>query len=266
MLREALAGARSGRGRLVLIAGEPGIGKSALAARFAAELHDQGVPVAWGRAWEFADAPPYFPLWPCLRALAVALPGSEGDRLDEQGVFRLWEEVLAALAAAATVVEVDAIQHKAHWRKASVEEIREGIQAALDGTPNWVIDGTCEHEVGDFIASRADLIVWLDLPLAVKLVRLLRRSWRRVRTREVLWNGNVETWRDVFVGRDSVVAHPLRTHFRHRRRTLARPDRAKLVRLRSTSEVNEWLSAMQQRRDPGEARQPRTVQGRPTGR
>ena len=38
---------------------------------------------------------PTFRCGPCLRALAVALPGSGGDRLDEPAVFRLWEEVLA---------------------------------------------------------------------------------------------------------------------------------------------------------------------------
>ena len=146
-------------------------------------------------------------------------------------------------------VEIDAIQHKPHWNKASVEEIRMGIHAALQGQSRWVIDGTCEREVGDFIASRADLLVWLDLPLIVKLVRLLRRSWRRVQTREVLWNGNVETWGDVFVGRDSVLAHPLRTHFRQRRQMLARPNHANIVRLRSTREVGEWLSRMQRQRD-----------------
>jgi adenylate kinase family enzyme len=58
-------------------------------------------------------------------------------------------------------VEVDAIQHKAHWRKASVEEIGTGIHEALEGKSNWVIDGICEREVGDFIVSRADVIVWL---------------------------------------------------------------------------------------------------------
>lgn len=140
-------------------------------------------------------------------------------------------------------VEVDAIQHKAGWIKATVDEISAGIHAALDGRSRWVIDCTCEREVGKFIAVNADLIVWLDLPLGVKLRRLFCRSWRRVRSREILWNGNVETWRDVFVGRDAVVVHPLRTHFRHRRRMLAREDHHKIVRLRNAGEVSAWLAA-----------------------
>jgi adenylate kinase family enzyme len=146
-------------------------------------------------------------------------------------------------------VEVDAIQHQAHWRLASAEEIAAGIHAALDGKPRWVIDCLCEREVGDFVSGSADVIVWLDLPLVVKLARLVRRSWRRVRTREVLWNGNFETWRDVFVGRGAVLVHPLRTHFRHRRGMLARPDRSKIVRLRSAREAAEWLSTMRRRPD-----------------
>ena len=144
----------------------------------------------------------------------------------------------------ADFVEVDAIQHKEGWELATAEAIQVGIHAALDGRSRWVIDGTCEREVGDFISSRADLIVWLDLGLIVKLVRLFRRSWRRVRTREVLWNGNIETWRDVFFGRDAVLVHPLRTHFPARRRTLARPDQEKILRLRSAKEINLWLKAL----------------------
>jgi ABC-type glutathione transport system ATPase component len=52
-----------------------------------------------------------------------------------------------------------------------------------------------------------------------------------------------------FVGRDSVVAHPLQTHFRHRRRMLARADRAKILRLRSRGEVEAWLAGMRGGRD-----------------
>ena len=89
-----------------------------------------------------------------------------------------------------------------------------------------------------------DVILWLDLPLLLKLGRLCRRSWRRVRTREVLWNGNVETWRDVFVGKDSVLVDATLAHFRQRRTFPTRPDAQKIVRLRTPSEVDRWLSSV----------------------
>lgn len=77
------------------------------------------------------------------------------------------------------------------------------------------------------------------------------RDRRRERSGEDDANGNVETWRDVFVGRDAVLVHPLRTHFRHRRRMLARPEQAKIVRLRGARELEAWVSTLQLRRqDP----------------
>jgi tetratricopeptide (TPR) repeat protein len=66
-LGEALADAANGRGGgLVLISGEPGIGKTTLAATFARRARGQGAQVAWGGAWEDSGAPPY---WPWVQAL-----------------------------------------------------------------------------------------------------------------------------------------------------------------------------------------------------
>jgi adenylate kinase family enzyme len=147
----------------------------------------------------------------------------------------------------AVFVEVDALQHKAGWTRATAEELGASIRSALEHESRWVIDGLCEREVGDFVRGQADLIIWLDLPLLLKLVRLFRRSWRRVRRREVLWNGNVETWRDVFLGRDAVLVHPLRKHFPQRRQILARPDAIRILRLRSPRQVARWLALFPER-------------------
>jgi adenylate kinase family enzyme len=139
-------------------------------------------------------------------------------------------------------VELDAIQHKAGWQKASPDEIAAAVRAALEGQPVWVIDSTCKRELGTYVTDRADVIVWLDMPLLLKLSRLVRRSWRRVTRREVLWNGNQESWRDVLVGRDAVLIHPLRTHLRARRTILARAEYGKIIRLRSPAQLARWLA------------------------
>ncbi|MFL5911074.1 MAG: BTAD domain-containing putative transcriptional regulator, partial [Gaiellaceae bacterium] len=56
----------AGRGRLVLVGGEPGIGKSRLLAQLGDRAAARGVRVLWGRAWEAGGAPAY---WPWLQAL-----------------------------------------------------------------------------------------------------------------------------------------------------------------------------------------------------
>ena len=56
-LRNAWSGARGGPPQLWLIAGEPGIGKTRLAAEFASAVHGDGAPVLYGRAYPEALTP-----------------------------------------------------------------------------------------------------------------------------------------------------------------------------------------------------------------
>jgi hypothetical protein len=66
LLGAALNDARSGRGRLVLLSGPPGIGKSRLAAEFIEMMVDEGVLTMIGRSWEAGGAPAY---WPWVQAI-----------------------------------------------------------------------------------------------------------------------------------------------------------------------------------------------------
>ncbi len=59
-LREALEDALSGRGRLVMLVGEPGIGKTRTAQEFAAHATLRGARVLWGRCHSTQGAPPYW--------------------------------------------------------------------------------------------------------------------------------------------------------------------------------------------------------------
>ena len=75
-LDEILAGARGGRGRVVLVAGEPGIGKTRLAEEAARRGAAAGMRVAWGRCHEGDGAPALWPWAQVLRQLAAELaPG-----------------------------------------------------------------------------------------------------------------------------------------------------------------------------------------------
>ena len=83
VLRAALDGALAGHGGLVLITGEPGIGKTALAAHLADQAAARGVPVAWGRCAEGDAAPAFWPWTQVLRATG-GLAGGE-DHVGPQG-------------------------------------------------------------------------------------------------------------------------------------------------------------------------------------
>jgi tetratricopeptide (TPR) repeat protein len=79
-LGELLAGlddAACGSGRLFLLAGDPGIGKSRLAYEAAERARDRGFKVAWGRCWEAGGAPAYWPWVQSLRACVRGLGGEE---------------------------------------------------------------------------------------------------------------------------------------------------------------------------------------------
>jgi DNA-binding CsgD family transcriptional regulator/tetratricopeptide (TPR) repeat protein len=70
-LRTALDAACAGGGRLVLLAGEPGIGKTRTALELTAYATESDARIVWGRCHEEAGAPPYWPWVQILRATAL---------------------------------------------------------------------------------------------------------------------------------------------------------------------------------------------------
>ena len=70
--RAAFGRALSGRRQLVLVSGEPGIGKTKCAEALAEIAEGQGALVLWGRCREEAGSPPYWPWIQILRAYVAA--------------------------------------------------------------------------------------------------------------------------------------------------------------------------------------------------
>jgi hypothetical protein len=116
------------------------------------------------------------------------------------------------------------------------------VVAATDGD-DWVTDSTYTSMLGDLVVQRADLLVWLDLPIRLVMSRLLRRTAVRIHRRVVLWNGNVEEgWRDAW---RYLIWPALRTAVANRRELPARYPR--IVRLRSDAEVAEFVAMVRMR-------------------
>jgi DNA-binding SARP family transcriptional activator len=92
-LSQLLAGlddAFAGRGRLFLVCGASGVGKTRLADELAARAKERGARILWGRAWkEGGEAPDYWPWRQALRGI--------GELPDEPDRFALFDAVVQRL-------------------------------------------------------------------------------------------------------------------------------------------------------------------------
>jgi hypothetical protein len=105
-----------------------------------------------------------------------------------------------------------------------------------------VVDGNYDTKLGRTVLGEADTIVWLDLPLRLKLRRVWRRTSTRIRDDVELWNGNRESWRNALVGWNSLFGWMVRAHFSQRARWPRLYGRdPRLVRLRSVEAAERWL-------------------------
>src|SRR4051794_11981562 len=104
LLAARLDDAVAGRGSLVLIAGEAGIGKSRLCGELATRAGSRGARVLTGRCWEAGGAPPFWPWIDALRPyvpFAELAPPAEPGEDPEAARFRLFDAVASHLRDAA---------------------------------------------------------------------------------------------------------------------------------------------------------------------
>jgi DNA-binding CsgD family transcriptional regulator len=76
-----LDAAAGGRGGVVLLGGEPGIGKTRLAEELAAQATARGAVVLWGRCWEGEGAPAF---WPWIQVVRAYVDGSDAAVLRQE--------------------------------------------------------------------------------------------------------------------------------------------------------------------------------------
>ena len=187
-----LEAAAAGRRQVLLLSGEPGIGKTRCADAFARIAEEYGALALWGRCHEEAGAPPYWPwvqilreyiqssseselrLMPAAQArdIAAIVPGLEGlaERTDARPSpdpvtsdhlrFRTFDAIAQFLASAAERVPLVLILDNLHWADAPSLSLLEFLSQELARSRVLIIGTYRDVEVsrkGPLLATLGDL-------------------------------------------------------------------------------------------------------------
>jgi eukaryotic-like serine/threonine-protein kinase len=150
-LRAALDEAQDGHGLLVLLSGEPGIGKTRLMQEVAREAGERGWRVAAGRCWEEGGAPAYWPWIQAVRALGgdverfAAAAGGSGDPETER--FRLFDAAGQFLVKAARDRPLMIVLDDLHAADAPSLVLLRFVSEAIADAPILVVGSYREREV-----------------------------------------------------------------------------------------------------------------------
>ncbi len=172
-------------------------------------------------------------------------PVHRPGRVVVAGVSGVGKSTLAqriADALSLPYTEIDGLYHGAGWipRPEFLAEVE-----LFTREPAWITEWQY-RDARPMLSARADTLVWLDLPSAVAVSRVVRRTISRSRTRLELWNGNTEPgmWH-ALVNREGIIRWAL-AHQRTYRRTVPIAAREhphlQVVRLRSQREVEARLA------------------------
>ncbi len=162
--------AACGTGRVVLVAGEPGAGKTRLAQEVTLHLHGSGFLITSGRCYEPERSIPYYPFldvlstlyafaspdvrrhaaqrWPYLGILLpdqIEVPGTAGGQEDEQRVFRAVTSFLQVLG---TVQPIAILIDDLHWADSASIKLLQHLARHTTDLPIFTLGTYRDVEVG----------------------------------------------------------------------------------------------------------------------
>ncbi len=179
--------------------------------------------------------------------MPAADPSAPFQRLVLWGVTGSGKSSAAAAISKATGIpwtSVDDVTWQPGWVPTDEAEQRRVFTEVCAGD-RWVLD-TAYSIWRDVVHQRVDVVVALDYPRWLSLGRLLRRTFRRLRTGEHICNGNVETWPKA-LSRDSIIVWHFRSFASKRdgmRAALAAPEGPPVLLFKRPRELEAWITGL----------------------
>jgi len=111
--------------------------------------------------------------------------------------------------------DLDELFWAPHWQAKPLDEFRR-LTEQVASSERWVVSGNY-GDVRPVLWPRATAVIWLNFDFPVVLWRAVKRTVRRIATRETLWHGNRESFRRSFLSRESILVWVMSTFHKRRR-------------------------------------------------
>ncbi|WP_331728558.1 adenylate kinase [Streptomyces sp. NBC_01176] len=126
-----------------------------------------------------------------------------------------------------------------------LDEFRDEVDRITRGE-SWVVEGNYS-KLADVVWHRADVLVWLDLPLSLVVCRIVHRSLRQLAGLDSSAQAKRLTWKRAFFGRRSLLRTAVRKYRNNRPRYAQQVAETaalgvRVVRLRSGRAADAWLA------------------------
>ena len=114
-------------------------------------------------------------------------------------------------------IDLDDLHFLPNWEVKESDDFIRDVNSTIDQHDEWIVSGSYQTKMKDTVWHKADVIIWLDLPLRTILSRYFKRTFRRIVFKEKCCGENYETLRHVLF-EDNMLLHIFKTYWSRKHR------------------------------------------------
>jgi adenylate kinase family enzyme len=138
-------------------------------------------------------------------------------------------------------IELDQLWWLPKWQHRQQTDFRQLVENKLAESTNWVVDGNYSH-LRNLLVSKADHIIWLNLPFYLVFWRSIKRSVGRIISGETICNGNKENI-TALLSKDGMPAWVIRSYNERRAYgAYLQSTQENIIELRSRQDIKHFIN------------------------